>query len=34
VNIVNGNVRVYGLDFTIDKDGKESVEIQTSPETA
>lgn len=34
VNIVNGNVRVYGLAFTIDKDGKESVEIQTSPETA
>lgn len=33
-SIINGNVRVYGLNFTIDKDGKENVEIETSPETA
>lgn len=34
VTLVSGNVRVYGLSFTIDKDGKETVEIETSPETA
>jgi hypothetical protein len=31
--IISGTLRVYGLNFTIDKDGKENVEIETSPET-
>lgn len=31
VDIVSGNVRVYGLNFTIDRDGKETLEIDTVP---
>lgn len=34
IEIVSGNVRVYGLKFTIDKDGKENIALETSPETA
>ena len=33
ITLVSGTLRVYGLNFTIDKDGKENVEIETSPET-
>ena len=33
ITLVSGTLRVYGLNFTIDKDGKENVETETSPET-
>lgn len=34
VTVVSGNLRIYSINFTIDKDGKESVELETSPETS
>lgn len=34
VTVVNGSVRVYGFEVTINKEGQEKVTIETSPETA
>lgn len=32
--IIDANVRIYGIKLTLDKDGKETVALETSPETA
>lgn len=32
--IIDANVRIYGIKITLDKDGKETVALETSPETA
>ena len=34
LSVINGNVRIYGISVTIDKNGMEKIELETSPETA
>jgi len=33
VSLVSGSLRVYGIALTLDKDGKETAELEVSPET-